>query len=81
MDMPCLYTDAAAGQPVAIPFSKAGPISDVPGVGFDLAWYQDPVLRLPAGNWRIIANLDVSLGDCGGEHHELEAAVGVAVEP
>jgi hypothetical protein len=81
MDQPCLFTDVVANQPVAVSFSKAGEVSDVPGVGFDLAWYQDPVLRLPAGNWRIIANLDVSLGDCGGEHHALEAAVGVAAEP
>ena len=80
MDQPCLFTDVVASRPVAAPFFKSGAISDVPGVGFDLAWYQDPVLRLPAGSWRIIAYLDVYLGACGGEHHTLEAAVVIAVE-
>jgi hypothetical protein len=81
MDMPCLFTDVVAGQPVAVPFGKAGEVTDDPSAGFDLAWYQDPVLRLPAGSWRIIAFLDVYLGDCGGESHALEASVGVVVEP
>jgi hypothetical protein len=81
MDMPCLFTDVAAGQPVAVPFAKAGVISDDPNVGFDAAWFQDPVFRLPAGRWRVVATLGVSLSDCGGEAHALEASVEVVVEP
>jgi hypothetical protein len=81
MELPCLFTDVVAGQPVAVPFGKAGEVTDDPSAGFDLAWYQDPVLRLPPGSWRIVAYLDVYLGDCGGESHTLEAAVGVVVEP
>jgi hypothetical protein len=77
MNMPCLFTDVTAAQPVPVPFAKAG----VPGGEFDMAWYQDPVLTLPTGSWRIIAYLDVYLGDCGGERHALEVGVGVAVEP
>jgi len=81
MDMPCLSTDVAAGQPVALAFAKSGMISEEPGVGFDLAWYQDRVLRLPAGRWRISAVFDAYLGDCGGEAHALEVSVEVLVEP
>jgi hypothetical protein len=81
MDMPCLSTDVTAGQPVAVGFFKSGGISQEPGVGFDLAWFQDPVLSLPAGQWRIIARLDANLGDCGGESHALETSIDIRVEP
>lgn len=81
MDMPCLSTDVVRGRPVPVPFVKSGAISEVPGVGFDRAWYEDPVLSLPAGRWLIVAALDVDLGGCGGERHSLEAAVEIAVEP
>lgn len=81
MDMPCLSTDVVAGQPVAVAFAKSGAISDEPGVGFDLAWYQDRVLSLPAGRWRISARFDAYLGDCGGEAHDLEVSIEVLVEP
>ncbi len=70
MDMPCLRTELAKSGSAVLPFGKAGSPDD-PKRGFDRAWYEDPVLRLPAGTWRIIAHLDVSLGDCGGETHQL----------
>ena len=70
MDTPCLRTELAKEEAVVIPFSKAGSPDD-PKAGFDRAWYEDPVLRLPTGTWQIIAQLDVSLGDCGGEPHQL----------
>jgi len=71
MDQPCLRTAVANGQSVSLPFEKAGAIADDPATGFDRAWYEDPVLRLPTGTWRIVAYLDVALGDCGGESHKL----------
>jgi hypothetical protein len=70
MDQPCLRTELAKGEAAVIPFGKAGSPDD-PRQGFDRAWYEDPVLRLPAGRWRIIAYFDASLGDCGGEPHQL----------
>lgn len=70
MDLPCLRTTLAMGESATLPFGKAGS-PDNPKQGFDRAWYEDPVLRLPAGTWRIIAHLDVSLDDCGGEAHQL----------
>lgn len=70
MDLPCLRTELANAGSAVLPFGKAGSPDD-PKQGFDRAWYEDPVLRLPAGTWRIIAHLDVSLGDCGGVAHQL----------
>ena len=70
MDTPCKWTDLAKGASALLPFGKAGS-PDNPEEGFDRAWYEDPVLRLPAGTWRIIAYLDVFIGDCGGERHQL----------
>ena len=81
MDMPCLSTDVAAGQPVAVAFAKSGLVSEEPGVGFDLAWYEDRVLSLPAGRWRISAVFDAYLGDCGGEAHGHGVSIEVLVEP
>jgi hypothetical protein len=70
MDMPCLRTELAKSGSAVVPFGKAGSPDD-PKQGFDRAWYEDPVLRLPEGTWRVIAYFDVSLGDCGGESHQL----------
>ena len=79
MDQPCLRTELAKGESAALPFAKAGSPDDARR-GFDRAWYVDPILRLPAGTWRIIAHLDVSLGDCGGEPHHLTVENTVVVK-
>jgi hypothetical protein len=70
MDQPCLATELAKGESAVLPFAKAGSPDD-PKNGFDRAWYEDRVLRLPEGTWRIVANLDVFIGDCGDERHQL----------
>ncbi|HLO36170.1 MAG TPA: hypothetical protein VK194_08810, partial [Candidatus Deferrimicrobium sp.] len=79
MDLPCLRTPIRADRPLAYPFEKAGTTEH----GFDAAWYQDPVLRLPAGTWRIRAYLDVSVTDstatCGALNHHLEVENVIAV--
>jgi hypothetical protein len=69
-DLPCLSTELAKGASAAVPFAKGGSPDDPPD-GFDQAWYEDPILRLPVGTWRIIASLDVDTGSCGGERHQL----------
>jgi hypothetical protein len=71
MAEPCLRTELAKGESAVLPFGKAGVPIDDPSTGFNRAWYEDPVLRLPKGTWRIIAYLDVWLNDCGGERHQL----------
>jgi hypothetical protein len=81
MDLPCLQTPMASGQTLPFPFEKAGAVAENPAEGFDAAWYQDPTLRLPPGRWQIIAYLDASLGDCGGEPHQFEANIELVVEP
>ena len=65
--LPCGSTELARGAPALYPFAKSGDTSS----GFDEAWYRDPVLRLPAGTWRIVAMFHVALGDCSGERHQL----------
>lgn len=72
MDLPCLHTAITKDRPIAYPFEKAGTTEH----GFDAAWYADPVLRLPAGTWRIRAYLDIDVTDgtstCGALHHHLD---------
>jgi hypothetical protein len=79
MDTPCLTTRLTPGAVRKYPFDKAGAVDHHPP--FDIAWFRDPALRLPAGQWRAIATLSVALGDCGGEDHRLEAAIDIVVEP
>ena len=81
MDEPCLSTLLAAHVPSAVPFAKAG----VPDAEFDRAWYEDPVLRLPEGTWRIIAAMDIYVGGgdlgCRGVRHQLTTENLVRVVP
>ena len=70
--LPCVSTALVKGTPIDVAFGKGGSPTDDPSRGFDLAWYEDPVLRLPPGTWRIVASLDVTLGGCSGERHALE---------
>ena len=81
MDLPCLQTPMAAGQRLPFEFQKGGAVADNPAEGFDRAWYEEPELRLPPGRWQITAYLSASLGDCGGERHELETSIEVLVAP
>jgi hypothetical protein len=72
MRQPCRSTELAQGASAVVPFGKAGSPEN-PNDGFDQVWYEDPVLRLPEGTWRIIAYLDVQTGgdSCGGQPHQL----------
>ena len=79
MDMPCLSTDLTTGIPTRYPFQKAGAVEDRPP--FDRAWFEEDALRLPAGRWRVTATTSVSIGDCGGEMHQLEASIDLLVGP
>jgi hypothetical protein len=69
---PCISTVLLMGTPTDVAFGKGGSPTDDPSRGFDVAWYEDPILRLPKGTWRIVASLDVTLGGCSGERHALE---------
>ncbi|HSL34022.1 MAG TPA: hypothetical protein VK871_10270 [Candidatus Limnocylindrales bacterium] len=51
--------------PVEIPFTKSGGFSaDDPHADFYRAFYADPVLRLPAGRWRLTATTVGYLQPC-----------------
>ena len=63
----CQSTPLKKDEPIRTPFEKGGTTDR----GFDASWYQDPVLRLPVGSWRIRATLDAFIGSCGGERHKL----------
>ena len=63
----CQSTPLTKDEPISVLFEKRGTTDR----GFDASWYQDPVLRLPIGSWRIRATLDAFIGSCGGERHQL----------
>ena len=77
----CDNSTLVKGETSTKPFRKGGQISDDPGTFFDRVWFEDPTLRLPAGQWAISAVFDAALGGCGGEHHELTATVEIEVTP
>ena len=66
----CNVDTIGRAEPIHIPFHKSGQI----GLGFDVAWFRDPVLRLPPGRWRISAQFEGSVPACesGGHYHELQ---------
>lgn len=61
----CAQHEYARGVPVAIPFRKSGGFSaDDPNAAFYRAYFADPVLRLPAGSWRVTASASGYLVPC-----------------
>lgn len=73
----CELTTLRRDQPAVVAFAKAGQI----GLGFDLAWFRDPVLRLPAGTWRIGVSFEGTIPACdiGSETHRLAAFQDIVV--
>jgi hypothetical protein len=73
----CELTTLPRDDPAVVPFAKAGQI----GLGFDLAWFRDPVLRLPAGTWRIGVSFEGTIPACeiGSETHRLTAFQDIVV--
>jgi hypothetical protein len=70
-----------AGPPRTIPFSKSGGYApEDPNADFMETYFSDPVLRLPAGTWRIDAVTHATIGEgCTGEPLQLTASVEVVV--
>jgi hypothetical protein len=74
----CATSMIRGDTPLTFPYIKSGSIGGV----FDQAWFDDPVLHLPAGTWRIHAYTTVSTDDgpapsdgsltCGTTGHGLE---------
>jgi hypothetical protein len=73
-----LVRGVAAGRP----FVKSGGFDQGnPNAAFWKAYFADPVLRLPAGRWRIAASIELAIGDCAEPWHRLEAAAEFEVRP
>ncbi len=83
----CVSYSFDHARPVAFPFSKSGGFTpEDPNAEFMKAYlniagdHADPSLRLPAGTWRIFADMDLAEGGCAGPtHHHLQAAVTIVV--
>jgi hypothetical protein len=79
VDDVCTSSPLTGGEVATQEFQKGGEINDDPTIGFDVTWFQQRQLKLPAGHWAITATFDGYLGDCGAEHHVLSATVEVEV--
>jgi hypothetical protein len=84
----CVTYSFRRGERVTFPFAKSGGFAPgEPNYEFMLEYLDitdgkpDPVLRLPAGTWRIFALADLTEDQCGGRSHELKAAITVVVGP
>jgi hypothetical protein len=63
----CRPYDFPTDAPSVVPFQKgAGWSVDDPNADFYRSWVEDPVLRLPRGKWRIVADGEFYVGECGG---------------
>jgi hypothetical protein len=75
----CRGYDFVWGVPQVIPYEKSGGWSaDDPNAAWYSTFFKDPVLRLPAGTWRLTARLDATIGDtCSADtgRHELATSV------
>lgn len=78
----CRASDIDRDAPLRIPFSKSGGWSDNdPDRVWLEAFFRDPVFRLTAGAWRVVAWADFSVGGCGDQDHRLMASIRIAVRP
>ena len=65
MTADCAKHDYARLAPVAIQFQKSGGYSaDDPNAAFYRTYFADPVLRLPAGHWKLTAIANGYLKPC-----------------
>jgi hypothetical protein len=69
------------GRPLEVPYVKSGGWSaDDPDAVFYVAFFNDPVFRLPRGRWQISATSDFYVGECAGPSHTIGAEVTIVVE-
>jgi hypothetical protein len=80
MTADCGKHDYARGVPVAIPYSKSGGFTaEDPNAAFYRAFFADPVLRLPAGRWRVSANAGGYLVPCEMDAPAVEISIGADI--
>ncbi len=70
------------GRGVAVPIKvqkSAGWDDGDPNAAFYQAWAKDPVLRLPAGRWRLTVGVDGYLDTCGGPRVQMTVPLELVV--
>jgi hypothetical protein len=80
----CATYSIDRAQPLAVRFIKTGSYSaDDPDADYWRQFFADPVFRLSVGRYRIHAETNFSIGDCGhrGSDHHLDAPVDILVLP
>jgi hypothetical protein len=79
----CVPRQIIHDQPMLIPFAKTRSlVDDDPMRPFLQAFFADPVLRLPAGEWTVTAVGAFSVGEeCDGPVPSLSTSVTIQVEP
>lgn len=71
-----------ADQPQTFPFTKSGAINSSASTDFWNSYFADPLMHLPAGRWRLVAEAEISGVDCSlSTEHHLTATVEVTVLP
>jgi hypothetical protein len=69
-----------ASTPLVSPITKTPSYSEsAPPTDFYRVFGTDPLIHLPAGDWRISAVTDFTEDGCGGTRHELQAALVIHV--
>ena len=75
----CERSTLEGGIPLQVPFAKAGGWSgNDPRADEYRAWFQDPVLRLPAGVWHVYSVAGFSIETCSPD--PIEMRVGLTIE-
>ena len=78
MTADCRAHEFARGVPVQIPYRKSGGFSaDDKNAEFYRAFFADPVLRLPAGQWRVTAGANGHLMPCDANAPSVDITVAV----
>jgi hypothetical protein len=83
-ELMCARTTLARGQPLVSDFRKSASFSgDDPNAAAYEAWFHDPVFRLPAGTWHLVARAKGEPA-CGVEDapsFDLQAEITIVVDP
>lgn len=80
MTADCAIHRIAGNEPIVSPITKSGGFStDGPDAAFYQAFFADPLVHLPAGEWDITAIAEFTEDECGGPAHALKAAIRVRV--
>lgn len=80
-DLMCMSSTLTRDSPLEEPFAKTGAFSDAgPLQSSYEAYFNDPVLRLPAGIWHIYAVADLGIAqDCRNETVKLRASIAIVI--